>query len=140
MGQLQAGGRALQSVDEIPEGQVVLQDACEATQVAERQSVGKVCSKACVQVRTRSPGTVLQAATHADCPTAAQQRTAESLGASRARPAHLQQQHFRQYPLCDASAAHVPRLNPKLNNSHPTAPPLRSVLRFGCRMFASAHH
>lgn len=51
VGQLQAGGRALQSVDEVPEGQVVLQNGCEATQVAECQAAGKVCfNKACVQV------------------------------------------------------------------------------------------
>lgn len=52
VGQLQTHGRALQSVDEVPEGQVVLQNGCEATQVAECQAAGKVCfNKACVQVR-----------------------------------------------------------------------------------------
>ena len=50
--QVAGDGRALLSVDELPEGQATLQNGCEATQVAECQAAGKVCfNKACVQAR-----------------------------------------------------------------------------------------
>ena len=51
-------GRALLSVDELPEGQAALQNGCEATQVAECQTAGKVClNKTCVQARPQSAAT-----------------------------------------------------------------------------------
>ena len=50
--QVAGDGRALLSVEELPEGQAALQNGCEATQVAECQTAGKVClNKTCVQVR-----------------------------------------------------------------------------------------
>lgn len=51
-------GRALLSVDELPEGQAALQNGCEAAQVAECQTAGKVClNKTCVQARPLSAAT-----------------------------------------------------------------------------------
>ena len=52
--QVAGNGRVLLSVDELPEGQAALQNGCEATQVAECQTAGKVClNKTCVQARPR---------------------------------------------------------------------------------------
>ena len=56
--QVAGDGRALLSVDELPEGQAALQNGCEATQVAECQAAGKVClNKACVQARPQAAAT-----------------------------------------------------------------------------------